>query len=517
MARVFISYNRKDEDFARKLARSLSELGEDIWIDVEDIPAGMNWSSAIQQGLLVCDVMLVIISPDSMVSSNVADEWQYYRDQRKPIIPVLWKPADVHYQLKRIQYIDFQNQDYDAALKQLHNAIENRGVPQVATLHTPPLVPEQSPKERRLEAAMPQQTKMDTSTEVWLKVTLTESEGLRGELPAVVASGDVIQKGDVRGSTFPITFPVDSQTGRLLPINVCVKVTSRAFRVRAETDPGGECDEGQVNLELQPDYDSRTVVFELVAAPQQEASRARVTISLYHEDRLVAQTAISTEIVEAVQQSAGAKTWNLLATPLFLAAAPAQGFYMPGDTTLVGEQTLPLPPSSMVEAARAKARSPVWISGATLVALVLLGGLLLFRWVNAPMVNAQATATAMAFVEATGGETPPSATPMATETHAATGTPAATLTAHEHYEQGRSYYESQDYDEAIAEFTRATHLDSNDANPHWGLGDVYYALERFDDALASYRRYLELETHDPAKFVIDRVQELETRLIATPG
>ena len=35
MARLFISYSRADEAFARQLARSLSDLGADIWIDVE--------------------------------------------------------------------------------------------------------------------------------------------------------------------------------------------------------------------------------------------------------------------------------------------------------------------------------------------------------------------------------------------------------------------------------------------------------------------------------------------------
>jgi hypothetical protein len=37
--RIFISYSRHDEDFARRLATSLSDMGADVWIDVEDIPA----------------------------------------------------------------------------------------------------------------------------------------------------------------------------------------------------------------------------------------------------------------------------------------------------------------------------------------------------------------------------------------------------------------------------------------------------------------------------------------------
>ncbi|MBZ0299904.1 MAG: toll/interleukin-1 receptor domain-containing protein [Anaerolineae bacterium] len=40
MARIFISYSRTDEDFARHLAEALSNMGADVWIDIEDIPAG---------------------------------------------------------------------------------------------------------------------------------------------------------------------------------------------------------------------------------------------------------------------------------------------------------------------------------------------------------------------------------------------------------------------------------------------------------------------------------------------
>jgi hypothetical protein len=120
MPRIFISYSRKDEEFTRKLASSLSDLGADIWIDVKDIPAGMKWSTAIQDGLKQCELMIVIITPDSMSSRNVEDEWQYFLDKGKEVVPVLWKPADdIHFQLSRIQYIDFHNQDYNLALDQL--------------------------------------------------------------------------------------------------------------------------------------------------------------------------------------------------------------------------------------------------------------------------------------------------------------------------------------------------------------------------------------------------------------
>ncbi len=127
MARLFISYSRTDEAFARRLAESFSALGVDVWIDVEDIPAGMKWSSAIQQGLNQAELMLVIISPASMASTNVEDEWQYFLDKKKPVIPVRWLPADVHFQLNRLQYIDFYQQPYDVAFARLLAELKRKG------------------------------------------------------------------------------------------------------------------------------------------------------------------------------------------------------------------------------------------------------------------------------------------------------------------------------------------------------------------------------------------------------
>jgi len=157
MARIFVSYSRKDEDFARRLATSLSDMGADIWIDVEDIPAGMKWSSAIQQGLDEGDLLIVVISPESMGSRNVEDEWQYYLDNGKPVIPVLLHPTKIHFQLSRIQYIDFKDQPYQLAMRHLYVELKRKGVklnpnitePTKAYLPTPHQYPTPQPKSNR--------------------------------------------------------------------------------------------------------------------------------------------------------------------------------------------------------------------------------------------------------------------------------------------------------------------------------------------------------------------------------
>lgn len=128
MSSIFISYSRKDEVFARRLAASLSDMGVDVWIDVDDIPVGKKWSSAIQRGLDSADLMILVISPDSMASQNVEDEWQYFLDNGKTVVPVLARPTKIHFQLNRVQYVDFNSHEYPLAFEQLVRKLGEQGL-----------------------------------------------------------------------------------------------------------------------------------------------------------------------------------------------------------------------------------------------------------------------------------------------------------------------------------------------------------------------------------------------------
>ncbi len=143
MPDIFVSYSRVDVEFARRLAADLDRVGAQVWLDVAAIPAGVKWSTAVQQGLDTCQIMLVIISPDSMASRNVEDEWHSYLDDGKTVIPIWWRPARVHFQLRRIQHVDFHEQDYAAAFEQLRQELARKGMelaplPADATERPPP-------------------------------------------------------------------------------------------------------------------------------------------------------------------------------------------------------------------------------------------------------------------------------------------------------------------------------------------------------------------------------------------
>lgn len=119
--KIFVSYSRHDEAFASKIAIWLANtLNMGVWIDIDDIQPGVKWSAAIQDGLDNCEVMVVIVTPEAMDSINVEDEWQYFIDLGKPVVPILLRSAPVPYQLRRIQWIDFSEKDeYNNSLRQL--------------------------------------------------------------------------------------------------------------------------------------------------------------------------------------------------------------------------------------------------------------------------------------------------------------------------------------------------------------------------------------------------------------
>ena len=115
---TFISYSRRDGDFARKLAQDLRAAGVSIWLDQLDIPPGARWDRTVDQALRKCGRLLLILSPDSVGSENVMDEVAVAMHEGKPVVPVLHRPCEIPLRLFRLQYIDF-TEDYADGLNKL--------------------------------------------------------------------------------------------------------------------------------------------------------------------------------------------------------------------------------------------------------------------------------------------------------------------------------------------------------------------------------------------------------------
>lgn len=93
---VFVSYRRKDVEFAKQIVEALRDSGREVWIDWEDIaPGSTAFSDDIKRGLEGADAFLCILSPDYMDSTYCVDmEMGYAVELKKKIVPIVLKKFD---------------------------------------------------------------------------------------------------------------------------------------------------------------------------------------------------------------------------------------------------------------------------------------------------------------------------------------------------------------------------------------------------------------------------------------
>ncbi|MDW7691241.1 TIR domain-containing protein [Flammeovirgaceae bacterium SG7u.111] len=111
---VFISYSRKDSDFARKLNRALQETGRITWFDQESIASGVDFDQEIFKGIERCQTFLFVISPDAIASSFCERELKHAADFHKRFIPIFLRESDKYQEIlpqsfQNIEWIEFHD------------------------------------------------------------------------------------------------------------------------------------------------------------------------------------------------------------------------------------------------------------------------------------------------------------------------------------------------------------------------------------------------------------------------
>jgi WD40 repeat protein len=94
MPHIFISYSRKDIDFAGKIVKALAENDLDTWIDWKSIPKGEDWEQEIYRGVQEADAFLFLISPDSVMSQMCNREIAHAVKNGKRILPIFISNVD---------------------------------------------------------------------------------------------------------------------------------------------------------------------------------------------------------------------------------------------------------------------------------------------------------------------------------------------------------------------------------------------------------------------------------------
>jgi len=128
MARLFISYSRKDIDFARRLTDGFQDQELDFWIDWEGIPPTVDWWQEIEKGIEEADIFLFLLSPDSAISKVCKQEIEHATKNGKRLIPIVVR--DFHgdeapSELSQLNWIFFrEDDDFEASFGELITAIK---------------------------------------------------------------------------------------------------------------------------------------------------------------------------------------------------------------------------------------------------------------------------------------------------------------------------------------------------------------------------------------------------------
>jgi hypothetical protein len=127
--KIFISYSRDDAgNFAKHIYRYLRDNGYGVFIDVNSIRIGEPWSHSIEKNISECDILIVILTPDSLRSDHVEREVLQAQKENKIIVPCIHEHVDyykIKWGLNEKQGIEFSDK-YELVLN-LYPKIKNYG------------------------------------------------------------------------------------------------------------------------------------------------------------------------------------------------------------------------------------------------------------------------------------------------------------------------------------------------------------------------------------------------------
>lgn len=139
---IFISYARIDSSFTDRLEADLQARNFRTWVDRRKLEGGQVWLDQLEQAIERCNVLLVVLSPDSVKSNYVRMEYRYAQKLGKSIIPLEYQRCQkVPIDLNSMQWVSFAD-GYEEGLRGLLIALSPIEITTIQSpaqpAHTPP-------------------------------------------------------------------------------------------------------------------------------------------------------------------------------------------------------------------------------------------------------------------------------------------------------------------------------------------------------------------------------------------
>ena len=125
---VFISYSRKNSDFALLLSKEMDDMGISYWYDVDGTYSGENYKNALVDAIDKTKLLLFISSKESNESPNVRKEISLAVSENKRILPIRIDDApyakSIRYDLSDIDWIDYTEEEHDKVMQKFRCCLQ---------------------------------------------------------------------------------------------------------------------------------------------------------------------------------------------------------------------------------------------------------------------------------------------------------------------------------------------------------------------------------------------------------
>src|SRR5688500_8221596 len=122
--RLFISYSRRQTPFVDRLADELEDMGYSLWLDYQSLVPAKPWKEQIESGIVESDVVLFVVSQESLGSIYVEYEWKHALELQKRIVLVIFEALPLPSELKNCEWVDFRSK-YKQRFQELLGVLEN--------------------------------------------------------------------------------------------------------------------------------------------------------------------------------------------------------------------------------------------------------------------------------------------------------------------------------------------------------------------------------------------------------
>lgn len=120
---AYVIFAPEDEAIARQIAEDLEKTGIASWLHEHD-ENDTAWAGGVHPALQQCSRLVLILSPAALDNGPVTAAWQFFKENRKPIVIAQVAPAEPPDAIRRSPRFDLGG-TYKAAFRQMMQALSS--------------------------------------------------------------------------------------------------------------------------------------------------------------------------------------------------------------------------------------------------------------------------------------------------------------------------------------------------------------------------------------------------------